>query len=439
MQTNNYGKTPSVLLISVDALKPEFVFEQERLGIHLPNITRYFVENGLTAREGMKSVFPTFTYPCHQSMITGCNPVTHGIVNNGIFDPEGKHQGAWHWFANTRVMTLWEGAKRNGYWSASVAFPTSVGARGDFIAPEFWWDGSELDSLFIDAVAKPQGMILEMEKDIGRYAGGLDLTDNGDAQRGKAAMWVLQHKIAPVISEKPFFMSAYFASFDESAHVNGVYSKEAAESLQKIDVMLGQLIEEAKRITDGHLVVCVVSDHGSLDNTHNISPNVLLHEAGLIETDEDGKVTSWKAYSQRAGGTSEIRLANPDDEETRCAVKKILDGLLADPDSGILEVLNTEDARNRGGFPDSAFVLVSKKGYELRDDVTGVYCRTLLTQKAQHGYSEDFPEMRASFMLYGEGIEKGHVQGVRLIDVAPTLAQLMGFRLPDAEGHSVLA
>lgn len=439
MQTNNCGKTPSVLLISVDALKPEFVFEQERLGIHLPNITRYFVENGLTAREGMKSVFPTFTYPCHQSMITGCNPVTHGIVNNGIFDPEGKHQGAWHWFANTRVMTLWEGAKRNGYWSASVAFPTSVGARGDFIAPEFWWDGSELDSLFIDAVAKPQGMILEMEKDIGRYAGGLDLTDNGDAQRGKAAMWVLQHKIAPVISEKPFFMSAYFASFDESAHVNGVYSKEAAESLQKIDVMLGQLIEEAKRITDGHLVVCVVSDHGSLDNTHNISPNVLLHEAGLIETDEDGKVTSWKAYSQRAGGTSEIRLADPDDEETRCAVKKILDGLLADPDSGILEVLNTEDARNRGGFPDSAFVLVSKKGYELRDDVTGVYCRTLLTQKAQHGYSEDFPEMRASFMLYGEGIEKGHVQGVRLIDVAPTLAQLMGFRLPDAEGHSVLA
>lgn len=439
MQTNNCGKTPSVLLISVDALKPEFVFEQERLGIHLPNITRYFVENGLTAREGMKSVFPTFTYPCHQSMITGCNPVTHGIVNNGIFDPEGKHQGAWHWFANTRVMTLWEGAKRNGYWSASVAFPTSVGARGDFIAPEFWWDGSELDSLFIDVVAKPQGMILEMEKDIGRYAGGLDLTDNGDAQRGKATMWVLQHKIAPVISEKPFFMSAYFASFDESAHVNGVYSKEAAESLQKIDVMLGQLIEEAKRITDGHLVVCVVSDHGSLDNTHNISPNVLLHEAGLIETDEDGKVTSWKAYSQRAGGTSEIRLADPDDEETRCAVKKILDGLLADPDSGILEVLNTEDARNRGGFPDSAFVLVSKKGYELRDDVTGVYCRTLLTQKAQHGYSEDFPEMRASFMLYGEGIEKGHVQGVRLIDVAPTLAQLMGFRLPDAEGHSVLA
>lgn len=192
------------------------------------------------------------------------------IVNNGIYDPTGEHRGAWHWFAHTNVMTLWEGAKLNGYWSASVAFPTSVGAKGDFIAPEFWWDGSELDSLFIDAVAKPQGMILEMEKDIGRYTGGLDLTDNGDAQRGKAALWMLRNMLALVIGQKPFFMSAHFASFDESAHVNGVYSREAAESLQKIDAMLGQITEEAEKLTDGRLVVCAVSDHGSLDNTHTM-------------------------------------------------------------------------------------------------------------------------------------------------------------------------
>ena len=218
LQTEGHDKhnSPSILLVSVDALKPEFVFEQERLGVKLPVITNYFVEKGLTAGDGMKSVFPTFTYPCHQSMITGTNPATHKIVNNGIFDPLGEHLGAWHWFANTEVKTLWEAAKENGYWSASVAFPTSVGARGDFIAPEFWWDGSALDSRFIDAVAKPQGIIAEMEKEIGQYAGGLDLSDNGDAQRGKAALWMLKNKIAPVISEKPFFMSAYFASFDES-------------------------------------------------------------------------------------------------------------------------------------------------------------------------------------------------------------------------------
>lgn len=440
LQTEGHDKhnSPSILLVSVDALKPEFVFEQERLGVKLPVITNYFIEKGLTAGDGMKSVFPTFTYPCHQSMITGTNPAIHKIVNNGIFDPLGEHLGAWHWFANTEVKTLWEAAKENGYWSASVAFPTSVGARGDFIAPEFWWDGSALDSRFIDAVAKPQGIITEMEKEIGQYAGGLDLSDNGDAQRGKAALWMLKNKIAPVISEKPFFMSAYFASFDESAHQYGVYSNEAARSLEKIDKMLGELIEEAMKITDGHLIVCVVSDHGSLDNTHNISPNVLLHDAGLIQTDENGRVISWKAFSQRAGGTAEVRLADPEDKEAADALKKIMDQLLADENSGIMEVLNGEEAKKRGGFPEAAYVLVSDKGYELRDDVTGDYCRTRLTQKAQHGYNENFPEMRASFMLTGEGITKGNVENVHLIDVAPTLAGLMGFVLPDAEGRDLL-
>lgn len=435
--TKNNQKNPSILLISVDALKPEFVLEQERLGISLPNITRYFLENGQIAEDGMKSVFPTFTYPCHQSMITGTNPATHGIVNNGIFDPMGEHLGAWYWFANRKVKTLWELAKENGYCSASVAFPTSVGAKGDFIAPEYWWDGSELDSLFIDTMAVPQGLIAEMEQDIGRYAGGLDLSDAGDVKRGKAALWMLEHKLEPLISEKPFFLSAYFASFDESAHQNGVYSKEAAASLEKIDAMLGELIAKAHRITDGHLVVCVVSDHGSLDNTHNISPNILLREAGLIEADEKGNVQSWKAFCQRAGGTAEVRLADPLDTQVAEALGVVMKKLEKNPESGIREVLTGEQARKRGGFPQAAYVLVSENGYELRDDVVGEYCRTRLTQKAQHGYSEEFPEMRASFLIAGEGIGKGSVRDVRLIDVAPTLAGFMGEVLPDAEGRDL--
>ena len=430
---------PSVLLVSVDALKPEFVFEQKRLGISLPNISRYFVEGGACARGGVKSVFPTFTYPCHQSIITGVCPATHGTYNNGVFDPMGDHLGAWHWFANRKVKTLWEAAKENGYVSASVAFPISVGAKGDYVAPEFWWDGSEFDSLLLDAVAKPQGMILEMEEEIGRYAGGLDLTEEGDRQRFKAAMWVLEHKIAPECSEKPFFLSAYFASFDETAHQRGVYSKEAAGALEKIDSMLGEMIQKVHEMTNGHVVVCVCSDHGTLDNQYNISPNVKLKEAGLIDTDEYGRVTSWRAWSQRAGGMSEIRLKDPEDEEAKSCLKNVMEQLALEEDSGILEVVDREGARARGGFPLAEYVLVSQKGYEIRDNVNGPYCTTKLHQKAQHGYSENFEEMRASFMLEGEGIQAGDDLGaMNLIDIAPTLAALMSFELPDAEGTCVL-
>lgn len=425
----------SVLLVSVDALKPEFVFEQERLGISLPNIRKYFVENGTFAGKGVKSVFPTFTYPCHQSIITGTNPATHGIFNNGIFDPMEEHMGAWHWFASRKVENLWEAAKKNGYVSASVAFPTSIAAKGDFIAPEFWWDGSELDSQFIDAMSVPQGMILEMEQEIGRYAGGLDLTEAGDRQRFLAAMWVLRHKIAPVADEKPFFMSAYFASFDEMAHQFGVYSAEAAHALKAIDGMLGEMIELIHEITKDNVVMCVVSDHGTLDNKFNIRPNVKLREAGLITADQDGTVTDWKAWSQRAGGMSEIRLKDEHDADARQALDRVMKELAADPALGILEVVDREHARARGGFPLADYVLVSQKGYEIRDDVTGDYCTEKLHQKAQHGYNENFEEMRASFLIEGRGIRRGYdIGAMNLIDIAPTLAAVMGFEMPQAEG-----
>lgn len=429
----------SVVLISVDALKTEFVLEQTRLGVELPNISKYFVQGGTVARDGVQSVFPTFTYPCHQSIITGVRPAVHGIFNNSIFDPTGEHNGAWHWFATDKVQTLWEAASKGGYISGSVAFPTSVGARGDYIAPEFWWDGSELDSAFINALSKPQGLVSEMESSIGRYPSGLDLTEDGDSRRHRATLWLLNSMLVPQLAHKPFFLSAYFASFDETAHINGVYSREAALSLQKIDTMLGELIERVHEATDGHCVVCVVSDHGTLDNTANICPNVLLRRAGLLEADENGRVKSWRAWSQRAGGICEIRLQNPDDKDAGAMLKAAVEKLPDDPESGILEVLCSAEAVRRGGFPLAEYVLVAQKGFEIRDDCVGEYRRAHTTQRAQHGYSERFPEMRASFMIEGEGIQSGRsLPGMSLIDIAPTLADIMGFGLPEAEGKNIL-
>lgn len=429
---------PSVLLISVDALKPEFLFNQKDLNVELPNITHYFLKNGVYAAEGVKSVFPAFTYPCHQSIITGVNPSVHGIVNNVLFDPTEVHNGAWNWFTCKNTETLWEASKRNGYVSASVAFPTSVGAKGDYIAPEFWWDGSELDSAFIDAFSNPQGLVAEMEKDIGRFPNGLNLTEQGDEQRYKAADWMLKNKLRTKQNGKPFFLSAYFASFDQTAHIYGVYSKEAARSLEKIDAMIGKMIDTARAISSDEIVVCVVSDHGTLDNCYNINPNVIFAKANLITLNEKNEVIDWKVWSQRAGGTSEIRLKNAQDTETRKKVEKILKTLLTDENSGILQVLSHDQCIQRGGFPQADYALVSKKGYEIRDNVIGPYCTDQISQKAQHGYSEEFEEMKASFMLWGKGIGKGNIGHLRLIDIAPTLAKIMGFEMQQAQGQSLI-
>lgn len=430
---------PNVLLVSIDALKPEFILEQAAHGVTLPTISA-LMEQALVAEKGMQSVFPTFTYPSHQSMITGVNPNVHGIVNNGIFDPKKEHNGAWHWFVNQNVITLWEAAKNAGYVVGSVAFPTSIGAKGDYILPEFWWDGSDIDHKFIDAVSVPQGLAAELVAATSVCPNGLDLTDEGDAQRFTAAHWVLDTKIRPAVADgKSFFMTAYFASFDESAHIHGVSSKEAANSLMKIDTMLGKLIATAKDIAGDNLVVCVCSDHGSLDNQFNISPNVVFTEKGLISVDDAGNMTDWKAFCQRAGGVGEIRMHADATEADRQLVLDILNELQADPAKGILEVLTNDMAQARGGFPESDFVVISRKGFEIREDLTGPYCHTHLSQAAQHGYSEQFEEMRASFILSVPGVAPKHIGMVKLIDVAPTLAGVMGIELPKAQGKSVLA
>ena len=273
---------PNVLLISVDALKPELVFEHERFGLTLKNI-RSCVERGSTSRSGMKSVFPAFTYPCHQTMITGVYPERHGTVNNGIFDPTGEHKGAWHWFVSRTSANLWQLAHDAGYVSASMAFPTSVGAQGDFIAPEFWYDGTEQDSYLLDAVCRPQGLIAEMEQSIGTYPGGLDLTLGGDERRKNGALWLLEHKLAPLQDQKPFFLSCYFAAFDEGAHLHGVHSPEAMSDLEAVDGFVGEIVQKAIEIAGDNLIVCLVSDHGTLDNQYNIRPNVVMRESSLLK------------------------------------------------------------------------------------------------------------------------------------------------------------
>lgn len=431
---------PSVLLISIDALKPEFVFESEKIGVNLPNIKKYFVENGTYASKGVKSVFPTFTYTCHHSIITGTYPVTHGVHTNKVFDPTGKHMDAWNWYVSEDAKNLWECAKENGYISSSVGFPVSVGAKSDYHIPEIWRDGSHLDSKLIDAVSRPQGMVREMEKEIGRFAGGTDLTIEGDTIRQKAALWILDNKIKKHLEEKPFFMSCYYAAYDETAHINGVYSKEAIEDLEKIDALVGELIEKAHEMTNNNVVVCVVSDHGTIDNKYDIKPNIIFAKNNLIEIDINGKLINWDVWCQRSGGTGQIRLRDKENQEIKSKVEAVLKELLEDENSGISEVITGEEAKEtRRGFPEADYVIISKPGYEVREDTLGEYLDSNTAQKAQHGYCENLKDMRASFYIEGINIEKNRdIEELRLVDIAPTLAKIMGFEIPTCEGENIL-
>ncbi|MDZ4910303.1 alkaline phosphatase family protein, partial [Clostridium perfringens] len=195
-----------------------------------------------------------------------------------------------------------------------------------------------------------------------------------DTIRQKAALWILDNKIKNHLEDRPFFMSCYYAAYDETAHINGVYSKEAINDLEKIDLLVGELIEKVHKMTNDNVVVCVVSDHGTIDNKYDIKPNILFAKHKLIEIDENGKLSDWNVWCQRSGGTGQIRLKDKNNQEIRSKLEVILNELIKDENSGISEVITGEEAReSRRGFPDADYVIISKPGYEIREDTIGEY------------------------------------------------------------------
>ena len=62
-----------ILVFSVDA----FVCEDLEKLLQLPNGKKYLAK-GCRVTEGMRTIYPSVTYPAHVSMLTGCSAGTHG-------------------------------------------------------------------------------------------------------------------------------------------------------------------------------------------------------------------------------------------------------------------------------------------------------------------------------------------------------------------------
>jgi predicted AlkP superfamily pyrophosphatase or phosphodiesterase len=132
------AQTHSVLMISVDGMRPDYVTHADEHGLKILAL-RGIMHRG-TYAEGVTGVFPTLTYPSHTTLVTGVWPAEHGIGNNLRFDPERKMDGAWYWYADQiKVPTLWSAAHAAGLSTASVGWPVTVDSNDiDFLIPEYW-------------------------------------------------------------------------------------------------------------------------------------------------------------------------------------------------------------------------------------------------------------------------------------------------------------
>lgn len=425
-----FQPTPPVVLISIDGLKPAYVLEADRYGLKIPHLRRLHREGAFAT--SVTGVLPTVTYPSHTTLVTGVSPAKHGIVANTPFDPFAKNQGGWYWYAeDIRVETLWEACAKAGLTTASVDWPVTVGARIDHNIVQMWRAATPDDRKLIRALSTP-GLLTEAERAIGNYPEGYDYTIEADLRRAAFNVWLLENK-------RPRFLTTYFAGLDEVEHAHGPDSPEAMAALEEIDAAVGRVRAAAEKLGGGEAIICVASDHGFLPTNRELRLNAAFKEAGLIKLDDRGRVASWRAMTWNSGGSGAILLNDPRDEQARNFVRDILRKLEADPQSGLLAFYEGEEARRLGGFPAAAFIVGTKPEYYLGGSFDQPITRAIKAGGG-HGFLPSLPAMDSAFFIAGKGIPAGRNLGrIDMRDIAPTLAALLGVKLPEAEGKNLIA
>jgi predicted AlkP superfamily pyrophosphatase or phosphodiesterase len=426
-----------VLMISVDGLKPEYVFEAEKRDLKIPYL-RSLLTTGTYAR-GVIGVWPTVTYPSHTTLVTGVAPAEHGILSNVEFDPDQHFKDAWYWYADQiRVPTLWRVSHAAHFTTASVGWPVTVGATDiDFLIPEYWRitgptkDLNPSDRYLIAALSRPDGLLAQMQLALGPYLMANDTSLHGDEVKTRFAIDILRR-------HKPAFMTVHLSSLDDAEHGHGAFSAEANRDVEALDGMLADLTAAANAASPA-AAVAIVSDHGFTALTHRVNLLIPFLRAGLVTSTVDpatqaSKLVSWKAQPWATGGMAAIMLHDPSDRNTERAVDELLQSLAADPNNGIARIDRRAEIERHGAFPGAAFLVVMKPGFYASASINGELVGEFPAGHGGHGFSPEYSEMNAAFFIAGAGIARGRDLGViDMRQIAPTLAQILGVSLPSGK------
>src|SRR5215203_279364 len=124
-----------VVLISVDGMGSDLLLHADELGLKIPHMRRLMREG--TLAEGALSTVPSVTFTAHTTIITGVDPVRHGVVNNTIFDPGSvKGAGLFIFAEDVTARTLFDAATAKGLDGAAVWWPVTGGAPIGFNLPD---------------------------------------------------------------------------------------------------------------------------------------------------------------------------------------------------------------------------------------------------------------------------------------------------------------
>jgi len=379
---------PTVILLSLDGVRHDYP-ERTRL----PAFERMEKEGMRVAR--MRPVFPSNTFPNHVALATGTYPDRHGILDNRFWDRErglydyGKGEGE-SWL---EAEPLWAAAERQGV-------PAAI----------FFWVGSQTPwrGQAVFAARRPfDGDLPEAEK-VDQILSWLDLPSG----------------------RRPGLIMSWWHGADYPGHRFGPESSEVVEALKGQDLELTRLFAgiDARSAWDDVTVV-VVSDHGMVAVTESVSLEELLEPAGIPARVEFGS------------SVAHVFLQNPNDLDRAQTLLAGDSGLRVYRAVDLPSELRISHPQRNG---DLVVLVDPPRTFYQQPGLNRAYflLRGLWDPEAQigmHGYDPGRPDMGAIFFAIGRGVSAGsRAAEIRTIDVAPTVAHLLGIEAPaQSEGERV--
>jgi predicted AlkP superfamily pyrophosphatase or phosphodiesterase len=423
-----------VILISIDGLAA-YNFDDPLAD--LPTL-RWMAANGARAAS-MQTVFPSVTWPTHTTLVTGVSPGRHGVLANSYFDRAQNKKvplipdPLFDKEEIVKVPTIYDVAQRAGLKTAGVNWPASRNARHlDWQMPDVGeqsiYERASTPSLLAELRAK--GIPFDKQAEWAK-AGNV-----GKAMRDWMYTRIAQHILQ---THQPNVLVIHYVTVDSFAHAHGGTSAEVRWAANDTDGRVRELMETVKSagLAD-RTTFFVTADHGFADYTKNINLNVLLRSKGLLTTAGNNIVDS-KVRFLAEGGAGMLYIQDKADRERIMAellpALKAVEGMEAVIPSTEFASIGHVSPEENPHEPD--ILLAAATGYSFAENPAS---KDLITAtggtRGTHGNHFSNRLLDATFIAWGAAIKPGtKISRMRNVDVAPTLAAVLGIRMENVEGR----
>ncbi|HSC28086.1 MAG TPA: ectonucleotide pyrophosphatase/phosphodiesterase [Vicinamibacterales bacterium] len=416
-----------VILVSIDGVA---AFHLDNAAIELPNL-RALAAAGAAA-ESSETVFPSMTHPSHTTLITGVTPRRHGVVDNTV---EDRRTGRRFHMTNLprresiRVPTIFDVVHVSGRRTAAFFWPETRDdpAIDDNVAEVFRPDGRP------DPSAVTPGLLEELRAAGVPIDGYYAFYDDPHAHG--AADVALTKAAAHVFSRRrPALTAIHLLVTDKVQHDFGPAHYLSAAALTTADYCVGllrQAVADAGLAADTAFIIA--ADHGFVTVRDEMNLRPALADPAL-DGHVEWRADKWFVFARL--------LQSFDPARHGAALDRVLARVAAVP--GVARVIRPDDFAALG-YPDDAdnpyapgqYIIVADIGLHLvvDPDDSALARRPKARPYHGHGYLPDHPTMYPLLILSGAGIAPGRRLGhVRNIDVAPTIAALLGLEFSGADG-----